>query len=706
MRTFLLFLVVFSSCIAQEYYNWAERAYPEKIYSITSLSLDSLMIYTRDYQIYRTFDGGINWENITNPDLINNTRLSCVDGRVFLSKLVAWDTTLIYYSDDFGDTFHPVDFNYNIRSVKFMDTPEGLLHANGSQGKFFRSTDLGETWEYYCDLPPGANNIQITSEGIIYCRSSEKILELNYFSLQWKELTSPFSIENITVNSEVFVTTANGHLYYSSDMTESWVSCDTSGGNLHVMHGENDKLYLMVYHNFDNSEMTYGLFKLEFSPFREIQIGSFTVRRFVEIFFYNDGIIYPTEDKIYVKKEEYFPEFKNTYYPLALGNEYFLGEVTINESIQDTTFNLRKFVIDNKVNLYGKDYYNSWIGADTLFEHFDESENRIYTYTQLAGIDENVSFNYIDNYLQPVTDRYVPRYYYQALYDSTFTYSGFELSIKEYRQATMQNSLRRRNVYLENYGLLETEYSRYFMKTEKKSLLQSRILTPENDTLIYDTIDDPVILFSIPEIVYTTDVDFSVEVQHDLIRYGYEYQYFIKDFYLEYYYDKNGVTTNVERIYFDVDSIGTTSAFYNGTIELHFLHIGGPDKLFKYRFHAVTNGIIPHATVSPAEGWNQIEYSSTTAVEDITELTCGLSPNYPNPFNPSTKMEFTLPKESEVEMAVFNVTGERLFTIIKKIFKPGRHSITINMADYSTGVYFVSLITETQRITRKITLIK
>ena len=244
------------------------------------------------------------------------------------------------------------------------------------------------------------------------------------------------------------------------------------------------------------------------------------------------------------------------------------------------------------------------------------------------------------------------------------------------------------------------------MKTEKKSLLQSRILTPENDTLIYDTIDDPVILFSIPEIVYTTDVDFSVEVQHDLIRYGYEYQYFIKDFYLEYYYDKNGVTTNVERIYFDVDSIGTTSAFYNGTIELHFLHIGGPNKLFKYRFHAVTNGIIPHATVRPAEGWNQIEYSSTTAVEDITELTCGLSPNYPNPFNPSTKIEFTLPKESDVRISVYNVTGEELFTAAAGNYKAGRHEVNINMSDHSSGVYFVRMVAGEKNFTNKIILLK
>jgi hypothetical protein len=68
-----------------------------------------------------------------------------------------------------------------------------------------------------------------------------------------------------------------------------------------------------------------------------------------------------------------------------------------------------------------------------------------------------------------------------------------------------------------------------------------------------------------------------------------------------------------------------------------------------------------------------------------------LSQNFPNPFNPNTKISFTLPVESDVTMKVFNVIGEEINTAVKGTFGAGIHNIEFNASNLNSGVYFYSL---------------
>ncbi len=70
--------------------------------------------------------------------------------------------------------------------------------------------------------------------------------------------------------------------------------------------------------------------------------------------------------------------------------------------------------------------------------------------------------------------------------------------------------------------------------------------------------------------------------------------------------------------------------------------------------------------------------------------------NYPNPFNPETTISFSIPNESEIELSVYNIKGQKVKVILKDNFEKGNHSIVWNGIDesnnhVSTGIYYYKL---------------
>ena len=89
-----------------------------------------------------------------------------------------------------------------------------------------------------------------------------------------------------------------------------------------------------------------------------------------------------------------------------------------------------------------------------------------------------------------------------------------------------------------------------------------------------------------------------------------------------------------------------------------------------------------------------------------------LFPNYPNPFNPSTTISFALPKDSKVELSVYNIKGQKVKTIAKDDFEKGFHKLIWNGKDSSgkevgSGIYFYKLkVNGKDKSVRKCLLLK
>lgn len=80
--------------------------------------------------------------------------------------------------------------------------------------------------------------------------------------------------------------------------------------------------------------------------------------------------------------------------------------------------------------------------------------------------------------------------------------------------------------------------------------------------------------------------------------------------------------------------------------------------------------------------------------------------NYPNPFNPTTKIEYKLLKTSDVKFNVINILGEKVFEKNFGYQTAGSYKVNFDGKNLPSGVYIYSIITDGNRLSRKMLLLK
>lgn len=85
-----------------------------------------------------------------------------------------------------------------------------------------------------------------------------------------------------------------------------------------------------------------------------------------------------------------------------------------------------------------------------------------------------------------------------------------------------------------------------------------------------------------------------------------------------------------------------------------------------------------------------------------------LNQNYPNPFNPSTKISFSLPKNTFVSLKLYDISGKELTTLVNDRRDAGNYEVTFDAAKLglASGVYFYSLTSDDFKETKKMILAK
>ena len=126
--------------------------------------------------------------------------------------------------------------------------------------------------------------------------------------------------------------------------------------------------------------------------------------------------------------------------------------------------------------------------------------------------------------------------------------------------------------------------------------------------------------------------------------------------------------------------------------------------------------------VSDHAGWDtgslnewclRVTYGSPVSPigEDLLPTVLALGDNFPNPFNPQTKISFDLPVATPVDLAVYDVSGRRVTTLVAEVMPAGRHFTLWNGTDsmgqsVSSGVYFYRMIAGGEALTGKMMLLK
>ncbi len=100
------------------------------------------------------------------------------------------------------------------------------------------------------------------------------------------------------------------------------------------------------------------------------------------------------------------------------------------------------------------------------------------------------------------------------------------------------------------------------------------------------------------------------------------------------------------------------------------------------------------------------EYSDVVDVKINTPREFKLSQNHPNPFNPTTKINFSVPHVSHVAIIVYNALGQKVVELANREFSAGNHSINFDASNLNSGLYFYNLQAEGFSKTMKMMLLK
>jgi len=83
-----------------------------------------------------------------------------------------------------------------------------------------------------------------------------------------------------------------------------------------------------------------------------------------------------------------------------------------------------------------------------------------------------------------------------------------------------------------------------------------------------------------------------------------------------------------------------------------------------------------------------------------------LEQNYPNPFNPVTSIKYSIPKQSNVKLTVYDVTGKEVIVLADGIKKAGYYEERFDASDIASGIYFYKLQTDEFSSTKKMSVLK
>ena len=275
----------------------------------------------------------------------------------------------------------------------------------------------------------------------------------------------------------------------------------------------------------------------------------------------------------------------------------------------------------------------------------------------------------------------------------------------------------------ESWNLLDTGF-------DDINTIKSIKIDPTNENIVY------AIIFTRGEVYHdylikTTDggntwnilAENAIDLFINYPNPNYIYYATIDKFYISSNAGESFQVINLENMYSDIEFLETNPGVliglnYNGSIDIS-------------RDYGFTWTEIPELVGT--SGINEIEICSEQVgditlfgstytrgilkctLNNITEINPGnnklptefrLLQNHPNPFNPSTTIEYSIPEKSFVTINIYNTIGETVAELVNEEQDVGNHKIFFNAMDFSSGVYFYKITCRNFSETRKMVLLK
>ncbi len=123
-----------------------------------------------------------------------------------------------------------------------------------------------------------------------------------------------------------------------------------------------------------------------------------------------------------------------------------------------------------------------------------------------------------------------------------------------------------------------------------------------------------------------------------------------------------------------------------------------------YSMECVGNSVIVTGDSGTIYRYDAVTSINQTSSNIPSQFT--LSQNYPNPFNPETKINFSIPKKTNVSLIIYDITGKEIETLVNEVLYAGSYQYSFTAKNLTSGTYFYRLKKDNFSQTKNMMLIK
>ncbi len=226
--------------------------------------------------------------------------------------------------------------------------------------------------------------------------------------------------------------------------------------------------------------------------------------------------------------------------------------------------------------------------------------------------------------------------------------------------------------------------------TWHETLLSAKVYSGTGYT-VYSLPDSPWIEGNdIPQFYssrYFTD-QFNIYSEHSFFCSENNFIDYIDSAVVEIFYSKEAIQTPIQSVQMNHISQSISWNYFLNLNPLYFENGYALNLRFKVWNKSYNNIAYP----IPANGWYKMKYEEPVGVdEENIPSEYSLSQNFPNPFNPSTTITYSLADEAFVELEVFDILGNSVACLVNGKQAAGEYSIDFNAGNICSGIYFVKL---------------
>jgi hypothetical protein len=99
-------------------------------------------------------------------------------------------------------------------------------------------------------------------------------------------------------------------------------------------------------------------------------------------------------------------------------------------------------------------------------------------------------------------------------------------------------------------------------------------------------------------------------------------------------------------------------------------------------------------------------FYKTNNSDKVNSTSYGLNQNFPNPFNPTTQIDYTIKLAGLVTIKVYDALGNEVASLVNESKEPGNYSTTFHAANLPSGLYFYRIVSGNYQATKKMILLK